>query len=168
LDLIPKIKLRDALQSFIWIWVHGRNPAPVDMDDLLRFCVLCISYMGVSKNRGTPKWMVYKGKPYFKWMIWEETPLFLETPTCIYKLVIFSWSEASRKHELFFMGFSSFRPSAFLLGMILGAEKNNLRVGPYHPYIQLLPVAATTFLGNFGSSFVRSKNVDGMYPNSWD
>ena len=22
------------------------------------------NYMGVSKNRGTPKWMVYKGKPY--------------------------------------------------------------------------------------------------------
>jgi len=22
------------------------------------------SHMGVSKNRGTPKWMVYKGKPY--------------------------------------------------------------------------------------------------------
>ena len=22
------------------------------------------SYMGVSKNRGTPKWMVYNGKPY--------------------------------------------------------------------------------------------------------
>jgi len=21
--------------------------------------------MGVSKNRGTPKWMVYNGKPYF-------------------------------------------------------------------------------------------------------
>jgi len=21
-------------------------------------------YMGVSKNRGTPKWMVYDGKPY--------------------------------------------------------------------------------------------------------
>jgi len=21
-------------------------------------------YMGVSKNRGTPKWMVYNGKPY--------------------------------------------------------------------------------------------------------
>ena len=21
-------------------------------------------HMGVSKNRGTPKWMVYKGKPY--------------------------------------------------------------------------------------------------------
>ena len=22
------------------------------------------SYMGVSKNRGTPKWMVFNGKPY--------------------------------------------------------------------------------------------------------
>ena len=22
------------------------------------------SYMGASKNRGTPKWMVYDGKPY--------------------------------------------------------------------------------------------------------
>ena len=28
-------------------------------------------YMGVSKNRGTPKWMVYiNGKPYWIWMIW--------------------------------------------------------------------------------------------------
>ena len=26
--------------------------------------------MGVSKNRGTPKWMVYNGKPYKKGMIW--------------------------------------------------------------------------------------------------
>jgi len=26
--------------------------------------------MGVSKNRGTPIWMVYNGKPFFKWMIW--------------------------------------------------------------------------------------------------
>ena len=25
---------------------------------------LFIVYMGVSKNRGTPKWMVYNGKPY--------------------------------------------------------------------------------------------------------
>ena len=23
-----------------------------------------VLYMGVSKNRGTPKWMVYNGKPY--------------------------------------------------------------------------------------------------------
>ena len=36
--------------------------------------------MGVSKNRGTPKWMVYNGKPYFNGMIWGENPLFSETP----------------------------------------------------------------------------------------
>jgi len=35
--------------------------------------------MGVSKNRGTPKWMVYNGKPLLKWMIWGENPLFTET-----------------------------------------------------------------------------------------
>ena len=28
-------------------------------------------HLGVSKNRGTPKWMVYNGKPtLLKWMIW--------------------------------------------------------------------------------------------------
>ena len=27
-------------------------------------------HMVVSKNRGTPKWMVYNGKPLLKWMIW--------------------------------------------------------------------------------------------------
>ena len=27
-------------------------------------------YMGVSNNRGTPKWMVYNGKTLLKWMIW--------------------------------------------------------------------------------------------------
>ena len=37
-------------------------------------------YMGVSKNRGTPKWMVYNGKPYLKWMIWGY-PYFSETST---------------------------------------------------------------------------------------
>ena len=26
--------------------------------------------LGVSKNSGTPKWMVYDGKPLLKWMIW--------------------------------------------------------------------------------------------------
>ena len=28
---------------------------------------LWFSYMGVSKNRGTPKWMVSNGKPYWNW-----------------------------------------------------------------------------------------------------
>jgi len=33
-------------------------------------CEDSLPYIGVSKNRGTPKWMVYNGKPLFKWMIW--------------------------------------------------------------------------------------------------
>ena len=37
--------------------------------------------MGVSKNGGTPKWMVYKGKTLLELMIWVVLPLFLETPT---------------------------------------------------------------------------------------
>ena len=31
---------------------------------LERLIQLLFLYMGVSKNRGTPKWMVYTGKPY--------------------------------------------------------------------------------------------------------
>ena len=34
--------------------------------------------MGVSKNRGTPKWMVKKMEnPMNKWMIWGENPIIL-------------------------------------------------------------------------------------------
>ena len=37
-------------------------------------------YMGVSKNRGTPKWMVYNGKPYEQMDdLGGKPPLFLET-----------------------------------------------------------------------------------------
>ena len=43
----------------------------------------CLKHVGVSKNKGTPKWMVYDGKPYLKWMIWGENPLFSETPMWI-------------------------------------------------------------------------------------
>ena len=35
--------------------------------------------LGVSKNNGTPKWMVYNGKPYEQ-MDDLGVPLFLETP----------------------------------------------------------------------------------------
>ena len=38
----------------------------------LKTGILC-SYLGVSKKCGTPKWMVYNGKPYIFWMIWGET-----------------------------------------------------------------------------------------------
>ena len=39
--------------------------------------------MGVSTNRGTPKWMVYDGKPDFL-MDDLGVPLFLETPIYIF------------------------------------------------------------------------------------
>ena len=39
----------------------------------------CLGYIGVSKNRGTPKWMVYNGKPYEQ-MDDLGAPLVLETP----------------------------------------------------------------------------------------
>ena len=29
----------------------------------------CATYIGVSKNSGTPKWMVYIEQPYYKWKI---------------------------------------------------------------------------------------------------
>ena len=35
--------------------------------------------MDVSKNRGTPKWMVYNGKTLLKWMIWGY-PYFWKHP----------------------------------------------------------------------------------------
>ena len=41
--------------------------------------------MGVSKNRGTTKWMVYNGKPYFLMDDLGVFPLFLETS--IYRIV---------------------------------------------------------------------------------
>ena len=46
------------------------------LDDSLSLFVL--GNMGVSKNRGTPKWMVYNGKPYEQ-MEDLGVPLFLET-----------------------------------------------------------------------------------------
>ena len=37
--------------------------------------------MGVSKNKGTPKWMIYNGKPYFLMDdLGEKNPLFSEPP----------------------------------------------------------------------------------------
>ena len=40
-------------------------------------------HMDVSENNGTPKWMVYNGKPYWNGMIWGENPLFSETSKCL-------------------------------------------------------------------------------------
>ena len=48
------------------------------------------NYMGVSKNCGTPKWMVkIMENPVRNGMIWGENPLFLETPhICVF---LFFW-----------------------------------------------------------------------------
>ena len=43
------------------------------------YCNFLVVYLGVSKHRGTPKWMVYDGKPLFK-MDDLGVPLFVETP----------------------------------------------------------------------------------------
>ena len=41
----------------------------------------CSDNMGVSKNRGkTPKWMIYHGNPWLKWMIWGETHHLMKHP----------------------------------------------------------------------------------------
>ena len=42
-------------------------------------------YLGVSKNRDTPKWMVYNGKPYVQ-MDDLGVPLFLETTISVFFL----------------------------------------------------------------------------------
>ena len=47
-------------------WIADGMVASVEMNSLLRI-FSANSYMGVSKNRGTPKWMVKSennGKPY--------------------------------------------------------------------------------------------------------
>ena len=46
---------------------------------LLQMYSVCTE-MGVSKNKGTPKWMIYNGQPYQKMYDLGGPPLFLETP----------------------------------------------------------------------------------------
>ena len=41
----------------------SRDPTWVVLIDVV-FRYVEVQYMGFSKNRGTPKWMVYNGKPY--------------------------------------------------------------------------------------------------------
>ena len=48
-------------------------------DILLLFYLFGEYYLGVSINRGTPKWMVYKGKFVYKWMICGY-PFFRKAP----------------------------------------------------------------------------------------
>jgi len=48
------------------------------------------NYMGASKNCGTPKWMVYNGKPLK--MDDLGVPLFLETPIYVFFFFFGRWS----------------------------------------------------------------------------
>ena len=49
----------------------------------IAIAILC--YMDVSKHRGTPKWMVYNGKPDdLEVPLFLERPIFLGVPTSIY------------------------------------------------------------------------------------
>ena len=44
-----------------WMWKNSSKPRTPPKIGTIS---LTIGYMGVSKNGGTPKWMVYNGKPY--------------------------------------------------------------------------------------------------------
>ena len=46
-----------------WFFLHPRWLFRISEPSTVAFRELD-KYMGVSKNRGTPKWMVYNGKPY--------------------------------------------------------------------------------------------------------
>ena len=50
----PRVFFRGSHET-PWIWMEKFVVVPVESRLL---------DMGVSKNRGTPKWMVYNGKPY--------------------------------------------------------------------------------------------------------
>ena len=44
--------------------VQGKRPHKLENSSIHYSTQIFVFYMGVSKNRGTPKWMVYNGKPY--------------------------------------------------------------------------------------------------------
>ena len=50
------------LDVFFSFWHPGWPTKKMDIPSA--FCGAGEEYMGVSKNSGTPKWMVYNGKPY--------------------------------------------------------------------------------------------------------
>ena len=74
-------------------------------------------HMGVSKNSGTPKWMVYfMENPIKHGMIWGFSQLFLETPILKIGSTRFaahktaSWSHLSAKHTFHCLSIFVSRP----------------------------------------------------------
>ena len=78
----------------IYIYIHY-NPCFV-IYKCVYMHVHIHTYMGVSKNRGTPKWMVYNGKPQFKWMIWWY-PYFWKHPYIHINIITGPWCFGLRK-----------------------------------------------------------------------
>ena len=75
-ELDPLVRWRSQT-SLAFLKGHVNSPCPKRSQIIAR-------YMGVSKNRGTPKWMVrIMENPMNKWMIWGENPLFSETSTWV-------------------------------------------------------------------------------------
>jgi len=104
--------------------------------------------MGVSKNRGTPKWMVYNGNPIKIDDL--GVPLFLETPKCVKKM----------KYRLLYLhlswiGSPSFVPciiSFWLKRFYLFFSDPNMNEFLYVIYIGLFPVLRRCPLGIFSIS----------------
>ena len=61
-----KTPCRFKTDGYSWKLHFGSLTCPCTYGPLFGIYI----YMGVSKNRGTPKWMAYNGKPLLKWMIW--------------------------------------------------------------------------------------------------
>ena len=76
----------DCIATGIHLKAEGGNQGAEDTSGFLQL-LRCINYMGVSKNRGTPKWMVKIMENPMK-MDDLGLPLFLETP-------IYQWIEPS-------------------------------------------------------------------------
>ena len=82
-----KLPSNDVFSNDGWECVSipsGKMPAlamaaPKDYIIIHAIIYCHLHHMGVSKIRGSPKWMVYNGKPYFL-MDDLGIPLFLETP----------------------------------------------------------------------------------------
>ena len=68
-------------------------------------------YLGVSKNRGTPKWMVYNGKPYQNWWF-GGTPIFGNTHS------------SASQHKKVYECIGIMRSSQILLKVELGYRKS--------------------------------------------
>ena len=77
---LNKRRLTTCFQMYVFFWYLPKNKLaqcvpfystfgvqPVCQKNMfvLYFILYTTLHLGVSKNRGTPKWMVYNGKPYF-------------------------------------------------------------------------------------------------------